>query len=215
MRVARYRERRNDASLKQRTRTVPNGYTQPSVNSLLTRLSFRFGLFFCWTWSRLRMSCCDRMGSRLRPRRSFSPGCCRLPRRGPRVSCGGRMRSRLLTSCSGLAGLSGRSSLFRSRCLVRGCLVLSRACCSCLVFGRLVLVCTGCRGLGLCGFILRSPGLGCLVLAGAGCSFILGRLVFCGLVFGAALFSAALFSVALFSAAFCSQRLCFPWLCFQ
>ncbi|MFZ0543361.1 MAG: hypothetical protein WAL96_18180, partial [Candidatus Sulfotelmatobacter sp.] len=37
-----------------------------TVASLLARLFFRFGLFFRWARSRLRMGCCDRTGGRLR-----------------------------------------------------------------------------------------------------------------------------------------------------
>jgi len=69
------------------------------------RLFFRFGLFLRGTRSRLGMSCCLRMRSRLRMRCGFRPGWRRLPRRRLRTSGCRGMRSRLLVDCARLTGV--------------------------------------------------------------------------------------------------------------
>src|SRR5580698_3925304 len=156
-----------------------------TVNSLLTRFFFRFRFFFRWTRSRLRMSRCNRTGSRLRAR-------CRLPRRWLYMSRRGRMRSRLLTSRGRLTRLSGGPSLFRLRCLVLSGLVLTGARRSCLVLGGLILArrsClalsgsilarTSCGGLARGGLVLARAVCGCLVFSG----FVLARAVCSCLVF--------------------------------
>src|SRR5580692_4803629 len=173
-----------------------------TVNSLLTRFFFRFRFFFRWTRSRLRMSRCNRTGSRLRARRGFRPGCCRLPRRWLYMSRRGRMRSRLLTSRGRLTRLSGGPSLFRLRCLVLSGLVLTRARRSCLVLGGLILArrsClalsgsilarTSCGGLARGGLVLARAVCGCLVFSG----FVLARAGCGGLVLGGLMLTRARF----------------------
>src|SRR5580692_3820584 len=203
-----------------------------TVNSLLTRFFFRFRFFFRWTRSRLRMSRCNRTGSRLRARRGFRPGCCRLPRRWLYMSRRGRMRSRLLTSRGRLTRLSGGPSLFRLRCLVlsglvlararRSCLVcggliLTRARFGCLVFSGFILARASCGGLARGGLILARAVCGCLVCVGlilaravCGClvfsGFILARAVCSCLVLGGLMLTRARFG--------CLVLVCFTLACF-
>src|ERR1700683_179437 len=173
-----------------------------TVNSLLTRLLFRFGLFFRWS-SRLRVSGCDRTGSRLRTRRGLRPGCCRLPRRRLRMRCCGRMRSRLRASCGRLTGLCSSRTSFRLRlsgltgsrlvlsglalgCLIRSRLILARARFSCLVFSCLVLG----------GFVLSGLVLGC---------FIRSRLIFSRTCCSCLILSGLIRSRFIFCRACCSR----------
>ena len=145
------------------------------------------------------MGCCGRMRSRLRMRRGFRPGCCRLPRRGLRMSCGW---TEATSGCRGRGLASGeRCGLVlstRCRCL--------REAFGCLSFSSPVISCSSCLLLGGCTDALFSVvRVAAALFAAALFSFVR---VAAALVSVPALFSAALlrsFAAALFSVACCSR----------
>src|SRR5580704_14959327 len=105
-----------------------------------------------------RMRCTLRTGCGFRARRRLLTGS-RL-----RMGRGSRTRSRLRMRCSRLTGLSGRTSLLRLRCFIRGSLVFVRPSRSCLILGSLVLVRPSRRCLIRGSLILIRPSRNCFIL---------------------------------------------------